>query len=86
MKGYESVLLNKKSDLCIVVGDVTSTMACNIVARKMNIPIAHVEGGIRSHDWTMPEEINRVVTDSITNYFFTTKELANQNLLKNGGG
>jgi UDP-N-acetylglucosamine 2-epimerase (non-hydrolysing) len=81
---YEKVLNKKEIDLCVVVGDVTSTMACAIVARKMGVPVAHVEGGIRSWDWTMPEEINRVVTDSITNYFFTTSTTANQNLQKAG--
>lgn len=80
MVGYEQVLLGERSDLCIVVGDVTSTMACTIVARKAGIPVAHVEGGIRSGDWTMPEEINRVVTDAIANWFFTTSETANANL------
>jgi UDP-N-acetylglucosamine 2-epimerase (non-hydrolysing) len=80
MVNYEKVLLKEKSDLCLVVGDVTSTMACSIVARKLGVPVAHVEGGIRSGDWTMPEEINRVVTDSITNWFFTTSETANDNL------
>ena len=80
MIAYENVLLKDKSDLCLVVGDVTSTMACAIVARKLGVPVAHVEGGIRSGDWTMPEEINRVVTDSITNWFFTTSETANENL------
>lgn len=84
MVRYEKVLLNKKSDLCLVVGDVTSTLACSIVARKMGVPVAHVEGGIRSGDWTMPEEINRVVTDSITNWFFTTSETANENLRQSG--
>jgi len=84
MIGYEKILNNSMSELCLVVGDVTSTMACTIVARKAGIPVAHVEGGIRSGDWTMPEEINRVVTDSITNYFFTTSETANINLLKIG--
>jgi UDP-N-acetylglucosamine 2-epimerase (non-hydrolysing) len=84
MISYEKVLLNKKSDLCLVVGDVTSTMACAITAQKLHVPVAHVEGGIRSGDWTMPEEINRLVTDSITNYFFTTSEVANKNLLDNG--
>jgi len=84
MIGYEKVLFAKKSDLCLVVGDVTSTMACSIVAQKMNVPVAHVEGGIRSGDWSMPEEINRMVTDSITNYFFTTSAFANQNLEKIG--
>ena len=71
MIGYERLLLEEKSDLCLVVGDVTSTMACSIVAQKLHVPVAHVEAGIRSGDWTMPEEINRMVTDSITNYFFT---------------
>lgn len=80
MMGYEKVLLKQTSDLCLVVGDVTSTMACAIAARKLGVSVAHVEGGIRSGDWTMPEEINRVVTDSITNWFFTTSETANNNL------
>ncbi|MDN5941746.1 MAG: UDP-N-acetylglucosamine 2-epimerase (non-hydrolyzing) [Nitrospira sp.] len=84
MVNYEKVLLKEKSDLCLVVGDVTSTMACSIVARKLGVPVAHVEGGIRSGDWTMPEEINRVVTDSITNWFFTTSETANDNLRRTG--
>jgi UDP-N-acetylglucosamine 2-epimerase (non-hydrolysing) len=59
-------------------------MACAISARKMLVPVAHVEAGIRSGDWSMPEEINRVVTDSITNYYFTTSEIANANLRKAG--
>jgi len=81
MVGYEKLLLEKPCDLCIVVGDVTSTMACSIAAKKVNnIKVAHVEGGIRSGDWTMPEEINRIVTDAITDYFFTTSEIANNNL------
>jgi UDP-N-acetylglucosamine 2-epimerase (non-hydrolysing) len=80
MVRYEKLLLEKRSDLCLVVGDVTSTMACAITAQKLCIPVAHVEGGIRSGDWTMPEEINRMVTDSITNWFFTTSEYANANL------
>jgi UDP-N-acetylglucosamine 2-epimerase (non-hydrolysing) len=84
MIGYEKLLLEEKSDLCLVVGDVTSTMACAIAARKLLVPVAHVEGGIRSGDETMPEEINRMVTDSITNYFFTTSEVANDNLRKSG--
>ena len=84
MVAYEKVLLKQKSDLCLVVGDVTSTMACSIAARKLGVPVAHVEGGIRSGDWTMPEEINRVVTDSITNWFFTTSETANDNLRRSG--
>lgn len=84
MIGYERVLMADKSDLCLVVGDVTSTMACAIVAQKLQIPVAHVEAGIRSGDWSMPEEINRMVTDSITNYFFTTTEDAGKNLIKSG--
>lgn len=84
MVAYEKVLLKEKSDLCLVVGDVTSTMACSIAARKLGVPVAHVEGGIRSGDWTMPEEINRVVTDSITNWFFTTSETANDSLRRAG--
>ena len=84
MIGYEKILLKKKSGLCLVVGDVTSTMACAITAQKMHVKVAHVEAGIRSGDWTMPEEINRLVTDSITNYFFTTSVVANNNLLKGG--
>ena len=81
---YEKVLSERKSDLCIVVGDVTSTMACSITAKKMGVKVAHVEGGIRSGDWTMPEEINRVATDSITDFFFTTSEVANSNLKSEG--
>ena len=84
MIAYEKLLFNDKPDLSMVVGDVTSTMACAIVARKMLVPVAHVEGGIRSGDWSMPEEINRIVTDSITHYFFTTSLTANENLRKAG--
>ena len=86
MVRYEKLLLESCSDLCLVVGDVTSTMACAIAAQKLCVPVAHVEGGIRSGDWTMPEEINRMVTDSITNWFFTTSKLANNNLRKAGVG
>ena len=80
MVGYERLLLAERSDLCLVVGDVTSTMACAIAAQKLGVPVAHVEAGIRSGDWSMPEEINRMVTDAITNWFFTTSEAANANL------
>ena len=79
---YEKLLCGEPPKLCMVVGDVTSTMACAITAQKMGIPVAHVEAGIRSGDWSMPEEINRMVTDSITNYFFTTSITANENLIK----
>ncbi len=80
MTRYEKLLTEKKPALCLVVGDVTSTMACAIAAQKLWVKVAHVEAGIRSGDWSMPEEINRMVTDSITNYFYTTSEHANRNL------
>ena len=82
--GFENELIANPADLVLVVGDVTSTMACALVAQKMHTKVAHVEAGIRSNDWTMPEEINRLVTDSITNYFFTTSELASANLRHSG--
>jgi len=81
---FEKELLKNPTDLVLVVGDVTSTMACSIVAKKLNTKVAHVEAGIRSFDLTMPEEINRMVTDSITDYFFTTSEVANANLIAQG--
>lgn len=84
MISFEKELIANPADLVLVVGDVTSTMACALVAQKLHTKVAHVEGGIRSDDWTMPEEINRLVTDSITNYFFTTSETANVNLKKSG--
>lgn len=85
MTGYEKLLVNsEKPQLCLVVGDVTSTMACTITARKMGVDVAHVEAGIRSGDMTMPEEINRIVTDSITNYFFITSKTAKKNLMRLG--
>jgi UDP-N-acetylglucosamine 2-epimerase (non-hydrolysing) len=84
MVRYEQLLLEHPASLCLVVGDVTSTMACAIVAQKLRIPVAHVEGGIRSGDWSMPEEINRLVTDAITDWFFTTSEVANANLRRAG--
>ncbi len=83
---YERLLLETRSSVCLVVGDVTSTMACAITAQKLCVPVAHVEAGIRSGDWTMPEEINRMVTDAITNWFFTTSTFANENLRRAGVG
>jgi UDP-N-acetylglucosamine 2-epimerase (non-hydrolysing) len=80
MVRYEKVLFDKKPAVTLVVGDVTSTMACSIAAKKMQVKVAHVEAGIRSFDLSMPEEINRMVTDSITDYYFTTSEVANKNL------
>lgn len=84
MIAFEKELLANRPDLVIVVGDVTSTLACSITAKKLCIDVAHVEGGIRSGDLTMPEEINRMVTDSISDYFFTTSDIANENLLNAG--
>jgi len=81
---FERDLLANPTDLVVVVGDVTSTMACTIVAKKLNTKVAHVEGGIRSFDMTMPEEINRIVTDSLADYFFTTSTVANDNLRQVG--
>lgn len=77
---FEEELIKHPCDLVLVVGDVNSTMACSLVAKKRNIKVAHVEGGIRSGDLSMPEEINRIVTDSISDYFFTTSSTANENL------
>ena len=84
MLGFEKFLTKNPTDLVLVVGDVTSTMACAIVAKKLNLLLAHVEGGIRSYDMSMPEEINRKITDSITDLFFTTSAVATSNLLKEG--
>jgi UDP-N-acetylglucosamine 2-epimerase (non-hydrolysing) len=83
---FEKDLSLNPTDLVIVVGDVTSTLACTIVAKKMNTKVAHVEGGIRSFDMAMPEEINRMVTDALADYFFTTTAIANENLMKVGIG
>lgn len=84
MVGYENLLANARPDCCLVVGDVTSTMACAIAAKRANVPLAHVEAGIRSYDMRMPEEINRIVTDAITDWFFTTSRWAGENLTKTG--
>src|SRR5436309_12951217 len=72
MVEFEKVCLKEQPELILVVGDVNSTMACSIVAAKLVIPVAHVEAGLRSFDRTMPEEINRVVTDSLASLLFTT--------------
>lgn len=84
MIAFEKELTINPCDLVLVVGDVTSTMACTIVAKKAGIDVAHVEAGIRSGDMNMPEEINRIVTDSLTDVFFTTSIHANQNLKQLG--
>jgi UDP-N-acetylglucosamine 2-epimerase (non-hydrolysing) len=84
MVRFEKELQKNPANVVLVVGDVTSTMACSIVAKKLNTQVVHVEAGIRSGDLSMPEEINRMVTDSITDHFFTTTEIANENLRKAG--
>lgn len=84
MMRFESLLLKKPADLIVVVGDVNSTMACSLVASKMHIPVAHVESGLRSFDWSMPEEVNRRVTDVLSDYLFTTSQDADRNLVKEG--
>lgn len=81
---FERVLLQHKPDLIIVVGDVNSTIACSLVASKLGVRIAHVEAGLRSFDRTMPEEINRVLTDAISDFLFTTEASANKNLRGEG--
>lgn len=81
---FEKELQENKSTLVLVVGDVTSTMACAITAKKLCVDVVHVEAGIRSGDMGMPEEINRIVTDAVCDHFFTTSEIANNQLKKNG--
>jgi UDP-N-acetylglucosamine 2-epimerase (non-hydrolysing) len=84
MLSFEKVCLNNKTDLVMVVGDVNSTVACALVAAKLSIPVAHVEAGLRSFDRRMPEEINRILTDQISDYLFTTSPDANDNLRREG--
>jgi UDP-N-acetylglucosamine 2-epimerase (non-hydrolysing) len=81
---FEKVCMQEKPDLILVVGDVNSTMACAIVAAKLQIPIAHVEAGLRSFDRSMPEEINRVVTDALSSILLTTSRDADENLRREG--
>jgi UDP-N-acetylglucosamine 2-epimerase (non-hydrolysing) len=84
MVEIEKVCLQENPDLVVVVGDINSTMACTITAKKLNIKVAHVEAGLRSRDMTMPEEINRLCTDVLCDYLFTTDHFANENLLSEG--
>jgi UDP-N-acetylglucosamine 2-epimerase (non-hydrolysing) len=84
MVAFEKVCLAEKPDLVIVVGDVNSTMACTITAKKLGVKVAHVEAGLRSRDMGMPEEINRLCTDVLCDYLFTTDHYANENLQQEG--
>lgn len=84
MLAFEKIVETEKPDLIIVVGDVTSTLACTLVAIKMGIPLAHVEAGLRSGDRTMPEEINRILTDSVANYLFVTEQSGLDHLKREG--
>ncbi len=84
MVGFEQILLENRPDLVVVVGDVNSTLACAVTASKLSIPVAHVEAGLRSRDRSMPEEINRIVTDALSELLFTTSREANENLIQEG--
>ena len=84
MVEFERVCLREAPDLVIVVGDVNSTMACTITAKKLGIKVAHVEAGLRSRDMSMPEEINRLCTDVLCDYLFTTDHFADENLAAEG--
>jgi UDP-N-acetylglucosamine 2-epimerase (non-hydrolysing) len=84
MTGFEDVLCKTRPDLVVVVGDVNSTLACALVAAKGGVPVAHVEAGLRSFDRSMPEEINRVLTDQISDWLFVTEPAAEANLLREG--
>jgi UDP-N-acetylglucosamine 2-epimerase (non-hydrolysing) len=81
---FEKVMLAEKPDLVIVVGDVNSTVACSLVCSKLLIPVAHIEAGLRSFDRTMPEEINRIVTDALSNYLFVSEPSGLRNLSNEG--
>jgi UDP-N-acetylglucosamine 2-epimerase (non-hydrolysing) len=84
LKRIEPLLIEQKPDLVLVVGDVNSTIAASLASAKLGIPVAHVEAGLRSFDRTMPEEINRILTDALADHLFVTEEDAIGNLLKEG--
>jgi UDP-N-acetylglucosamine 2-epimerase (non-hydrolysing) len=84
MLAFEKLVAERRPELVVVAGDVNSTLACSIVAAKANVPVAHLEAGLRSGDWTMPEEINRVVTDRLTQLHLTPSPDADENLLREG--
>jgi UDP-N-acetylglucosamine 2-epimerase (non-hydrolysing) len=84
MSGFEPVLLERKPDIVLVYGDVNSTVAAALVCAKLLVPVAHVEAGLRSFDRTMPEEVNRIVTDRLADVLFTPSEDGDENLLREG--
>jgi UDP-N-acetylglucosamine 2-epimerase (non-hydrolysing) len=84
MVAYERVATDERPDWTVVVGDVNSTLACSIVAKKLGIRVAHVEAGLRSGDMAMPEEVNRIVTDAISDLFFVTEPAGVENLAREG--
>lgn len=84
MIAFEKVVMKEKPDLIVVVGDVNSTAAASLVASKLMIPLVHIEADFRSFDRSMPEEINRMVTDILSDFLFTTEEVANENLKREG--
>jgi len=84
MTEFEKFCVERKPDLVVVAGDVNSTLAAALVASKLHIPVAHVEAGLRSFDKTMPEELNRIVTDHVSEFHFTTEHSANENLVQEG--
>ena len=84
MIAFEKVLLQEKPDWVVVVGDVNATLACSVTAKKLNIKVCHIEAGLRSRDMTMPEEINRLVTDRLSDLLLTPDKMSNYNLRKEG--
>lgn len=84
MTSFEELCLKDRPDLVLLVGDVNSTLACSVVAKKLMIDVAHVEAGLRSHDMAMPEEINRIVTDALSDFYFVTEKSGKDNLIKEG--
>ena len=84
MERFEPVVISEKPDMVVVVGDVNSTMACALVCAKLLVPVAHVEAGLRSFDRTMPEEVNRIVTDSVSDLLFCSERSGPANLAREG--